>query len=152
VGGHVGRGDSTGTDRSRGLHVGLRDSTGSHRSGGRHVGLSDSTGTHRRGAVLLGSGAPLATPPPSRQPQDAIAIHATPHVRDSPHEGCTEGGGSGDEEGAPAPPPPTTDETRSYLDLYLDTCRVRNAVVFSCLLFHIYSIDKNQKLKSKNGK
>jgi hypothetical protein len=43
-----------------------------------------------------------------------------PHVPDPPQEGCTEGASSGEEEGAPGPP--TIDETRSYLDFYLDTC------------------------------
>jgi hypothetical protein len=32
----------------------------------------------REGAGLSGSGAPLATPPPSRWAEDAIAIHETP--------------------------------------------------------------------------
>jgi hypothetical protein len=46
--------------------------------GGHPVGLGDSTGSDRRGVVSSGSGAPLATPPPSRRSKDAIAIHATP--------------------------------------------------------------------------
>jgi hypothetical protein len=91
-------------------------------TGGRHVGLGDSTRSHRRGAVPSGSRAPLATPPPSWQSEDAITIHATRHVPDPPHEGCTRGSNSGEEEGAQGTP--TTDETRSYLDLYLDTFHV----------------------------
>jgi hypothetical protein len=45
-----------------------------------------------------------------------------PHVPHPPHEGCTEGGDGDEEEGAPGAA--TTDEARSYLDLFFDTCRV----------------------------
>jgi hypothetical protein len=66
------------------------------------------------------------TPPPSQRSEDAIAIHETPSrtppTTRGPHEGSTEGGGSGEEEGAPGPA--TTDEARSYLDLFFNTCRV----------------------------
>jgi hypothetical protein len=119
-GGLVGRGDSTGTDRSGGWHVGLGDSTGSHRRGGCPVGLRCS----------LSDTAPRAGGRRTRSPSTR-----RPHVPDSPHEGCTEGGGSGEEEGAPAPP---TDETQSYLDLHLDTCRVQYFVCSNYFMyFHI---------------
>jgi hypothetical protein len=84
VGGLVGRGDSTGTDRSGGRHVGLCDSTSSHWSGGHHVRLSDSIGG---GTVPSGSGAPLATPSPEmavarrdRHPRDPLT-YPTHHTR-----------------------------------------------------------------------
>jgi hypothetical protein len=69
-----------------------------------------------------------------------------PRAPDPPHEGCTEGSASGEEEEAPGPA--TTDETRSYLDLYLDTCRVHYFVCSNYFMyFHIqlhviYSIEK----------
>jgi hypothetical protein len=62
--------------------------------------------------------------PPSTRP---------PHVPDPPHEGCIEGGDSGEEEGATGPA--TTDEARSYLDLFLHTCRVH---YFVCSNYFMY--------------
>jgi hypothetical protein len=112
--------------------IGLGDSTRTDWRG-RPIGLGDSTGSDRRGTVPSSSGAPLATPPPSWRSEDAIAIHATPHVPDPPHEGCIEGGGSGEEEGAPGPA--TTDETRSYLDFYLDSCRVHYVVCSNYFMY-----------------
>jgi hypothetical protein len=122
----TGRGGSSGATTPQAPTGAGADTSGSTTpqaaTGGRHVGLGDSTRSHRRGAVPSGSRAPLATPPPSWQSEDAITIHATRHVPDPPHEGCTRGSNSGEEEGAQGTP--TTDETRSYLDLYLDTFHV----------------------------
>jgi hypothetical protein len=62
--------------------------------------------------------------PPSTRP---------PHVPDPPHEGCIEGGDSGEEEGATGPA--TTDEARSYLDLFLHTCRVHYFVCSNLFMY-----------------
>jgi hypothetical protein len=47
--------------------------------GGRPIRLGYSIGSDRRGVVSLGSCAPLATPPPSRRSEDAIAIDEGPN-------------------------------------------------------------------------
>jgi hypothetical protein len=118
-----------------------------------HIGLSDSTRHPPEGLCPVGLKCSLSdTAPRADDHRTRSPSTRPPHVPDPPHEGCTEGGGSGEEEGAPGPP--TTDETRSYLDLYLDTCRVQYLClfVFSCLLFRIYSIEKNEKEKGQKWK
>jgi hypothetical protein len=87
----------------------------------------------------LGLGSPLAAPPRAGCRRTRSPSTRPPHIPDPPHEGCTEGGGISEEEGAPGPP--MTDEKRSYSTLFVLIILCR----FSCLLFHIYSIEKNQK-------
>jgi hypothetical protein len=71
------------------------------------------------GGVPSSSVAPLATLPPAGGRRMRSPSTRPPHVPQPPHEGRREGGSSDEEEGAPVPA--TTDETRSYLDLFLDT-------------------------------
>jgi hypothetical protein len=70
------------------------------------VWIGYSTGSNRRGGRPVGLRCSLSdTASPSRQSEDAIAIHETPHVPHPRHEGCTEGSGSGEEERAPGEGP-----------------------------------------------
>jgi hypothetical protein len=136
VGRPIGLGYSIGRDW-RGCPVRLGYSTGSGRRGGasRRARL-----LHRQrpeGGCPVGLRCSLSDIAPraggrrTRSPSKR-----TPHVPDPPHEGCTEGGGGDEKEGAPGPA--TTDEARSYLDLFLDTCRAHYFVYCNYFMyFHI---------------
>jgi hypothetical protein len=128
--------------------------------GGCPVWIGYSTGSDRRGGRPVGLRCSLSdTAPPSRRPEDAIAIHETPSRTSPPHEGCTKDGGSGEEEGAHGPA--TTDEARSYLDLFFGhlSCKLLLYIVinlcifvFSLVLFCIYSFRGNQMKKQKTNR